>query len=100
MVVNYVVKKKIGSSNLKGKLEMRRMKLLKFCIFQFLSILKGIYMTTVVSTEKYYYFNSSDVGNQLKYYSCQFVLGLCKGFLFKFSCSLLTWFYLVEALKR
>lgn len=29
MVVNYIVKKKIGSSNLKGKLEMRRMKLLK-----------------------------------------------------------------------
>lgn len=56
-------------------------------------------MTTVVPTEKYYYFNSSDVGNQLKYYTCQFVLGLSKGLLFKFSCSLITWFYLVEALK-
>lgn len=57
-------------------------------------------MTTVVPTEKYYYFNSSDVGNQLKYYTCQFVLGLSKGLLFKFSCSLLTWFYLAKALKR
>jgi len=57
-------------------------------------------MTTVVSIEIYYYFNSLDVGNQLKYYTCQFALGVSKGLLFKFSCCLITWFHLVEALKR